>query len=102
MSAPVFDLGNAPIDLLNAFLAGYEAGVSWGLDEGYRRGYAACDAEIAGLQRRAVAIVHGLASVPPFGTRTERLARMERAAERIKAELAEASHARPVRWEVAS
>jgi hypothetical protein len=83
------DLAALSREQMDVWLSGYSSGFEFGLDRGYERGRDAEREEVAALQRRAVAVVHGLASVPPWGTRADRMARMERAAERVAAELEE-------------
>ena len=82
----------------DVWLSGHVSGYGLGLDHGYARGREAEREDVAAIQRRAVAVVHGLASVPPWGTRAERLARMERAAGRIAAELEEIRRGMPSSW----
>ena len=64
MTARAFDVTTASSAEFDAFTAGYEAGLAWGLQEGHRRGYAACDADLAALQRQAMRNVHGAARLP--------------------------------------
>ena len=46
------------------WMDGYQWGRTSGLDDGWQRGYAACDNEIATLQRTAAEIVHKMAGLP--------------------------------------
>jgi hypothetical protein len=57
---------------LDVYNEGRLDGYLEGEDVGYRRGYAACDEEIARLQRAAVAVVHRLARIPTHAEAQER------------------------------
>ena len=64
MSRPSIDLVHGPACCIAAFLEGRTYGRAEGLTEGYRRGYDACDQEIASLQRAAAMVVWSMANLP--------------------------------------
>ncbi len=65
---------------LDAYWLGRTDGTIEGRAEGYRRGWADCDAEIARLQRAAAEVVYFLAGRPPRDRDADRLAAERRSA----------------------
>lgn len=85
----VFDLLNAPRPEVDGFLHGYTSGFLAGEAVGFRRGYAACDVEIAVLQRRAARQVHALATLDPHVDHVVAVRRRQvEAAQRMDSQLA--------------
>lgn len=64
MTRRPFDLVNGPACCASAFLEGRLWGRAEGLAEGHRRGWDACDQEIASLQRAAAMVVWSMANLP--------------------------------------
>ena len=64
MTRRPFDLLAAPACCRSAFFDGFTYGRAEGLTEGHRRGWDACDQEIASLQRAAAMVVWSMANLP--------------------------------------
>ncbi len=69
VSGPTLD--QTPVNLADLsgreralWMDGFVWGRAGGMADGWHEGYAACDAEIASLQREAARIVHHLAGIP--------------------------------------
>jgi hypothetical protein len=79
-TVPPTDLVSLPPAERRLWWDGYTWGRVHGLEDGYQRGYAACDAEIASLQREAARVVHLVAGIPPHQDAQERRRDAEKAA----------------------
>jgi hypothetical protein len=74
------DLQALTVEKRRIWLDGYQWGRVGGLEDGYTRGYQACDAEIASLQREAARVVNLMAGIPPHRDAQERRRTPEKAA----------------------
>lgn len=72
-SRTVFDLASATLEQLEAWSAGYHAGLATGSaigrGQGWTEGYEACDDELAALQRVAHRNVQAMARLDPYPVR---------------------------------
>lgn len=93
----VFDLMAAPRPEFAAYLAGRVDGYLDGEDVGYARGYAACDAELAAIQRAAHRVVRAMARLDPWED-----AQRRRRQRQVEASERHAEAARPWLAEVSS